>query len=321
MKHFLSITILLFIVLDSFPQLNITDSRATTPKATTSQSQTISISLPFTAFEGTNNLVDNYLCYNGEHYYILAKKTSSPAVKNISFVLGTTKESAIKTLQDLQDWMSNNPIKTSITVDMGGKKHTITKTDEDILSFTSPDNSVNWMLDNHQITKSINHLSGNGVSNTSSSSMYRGRGGTGSGIGSGTGSGLGPGEGGGHGGGIGSGTGHGIGYGTGSGSGSGSGYGSGIGPGKGSGSGGGIDYGTGSRGMINTINTTVNEEGQVCVEVHVTAEGNVISARVINTSKFKTTITNSQIQAQCIAQAKQARYKAGKEELRVIIFH
>ena len=283
MKHFLSITILLFIVLDSFPQLNITDSRATTPKATTSQSQTISISLPFTAFEGNNNLVDNYLCYNGEHYYILAKKTSSPAVKNISFVLGTTKESAIKTLQDLQDWMSNNPIKTSIAVDMGGEKHTITKTDEDILSFTSPDNSVNWMLDNHQITKSINHLSGNGVSNTSPSSMYRGRGGTGSGIGSGTGSGLGPGEGGGHGGGIG--------------------------------------YGTGSRGMINTINTTVNAEGQVCVEVHVTAEGNVISARVINTAKFKTTISNSAIQAQCIAQAKQARYKAGKEELRVIIFH
>ena len=289
MKHFLSITILLFIVLDCFPQLNITDSRATTPKATTSQSQTISISLPFTAFEGNNNLVDNYLCYNGEHYYILAKKTSSPAVKNISFVLGTTKESAIKTLRDLQDWMSNNPIRTSITVDMGGKKHTITKTDEDILSFTSPDNSVNWMLDDHQITKSINHLSSNGISSPSQSAMYKGRGGTGSGgglgsgIGSGTGSGLGPGEGGGHGGGIG--------------------------------------YGTGTRGMINTINTTVNQEGQVCVEVHVTAEGNVISARVINTAKFRTTISNNAIQAQCIAQAKQARYKPGKEELRVIIFH
>ena len=121
------------------------------------------------------------------------------------------------------------------------------------------------------------------------SAMYKGRGGTGSGGGSGSG--------------IGSGTG------------------SGLGPGEGGGHGGGIGYGTGTRGMINTINTTVNEEGQVCVEVHVTAEGNVISARVINTSKFKTTITNSQIQAQCIAQAKQARYKAGKEELRVIIFH
>ncbi|MCR4856631.1 MAG: energy transducer TonB [Bacteroidales bacterium] len=138
------------------------------------------------------------------------------------------------------------------------------------------------MLDSHQITKSINHLSGNGFSSPSQSAMYRGRGGSGSGIGSGEGSGLGPGTGGGH--------------------------------------GGGIDYGTGSRGMINNINTTVNEEGQVCVEVHVTEEGNVISARVINTSKFKTTITNSTIQAQCLAQAKQARYKPGREELRVIIF-
>ena len=282
MKHFLSLVVFILIVWDCFPQLNIIDSKATTPKATTSQSQVISVKLPFTAFEGNNNLVDNYLCYNGEHYYILAKKTSSPSVKNVSFVLGTTKESSIKTLRDLQDWMSNNPIKTSITVNMGGKKHTITKTDEDILSFTSPDNTVNWMLDSHQITKSINHLSGNGFSSPSQSAMYRGRGGSGSGGGSGEGSGLGPGTGGGH--------------------------------------GGGIDYGTGSRGMINNINTTVNEEGQVCVEVHVTEEGNVISARVINTSKFKTTITNSTIQAQCLAQAKQARYKPGKEELRVIIF-
>ncbi len=282
MKHFLSLVVFILIVWDCFPQLNIIDSKATTPKATTSQSQVISVKIPFTAFEGNNNLVDNYLCYNGEHYYILAKKTSSPSVKNVSFVLGTTKESSIKTLRDLQDWMSNNPIKTSITVNMGGKKHTITKTDEDILSFTSPDNTVNWMLDSHQITKSINHLSGNGFSSPSQSAMYRGRGGSGSGIGSGEGSGLGPGTGGGH--------------------------------------GGGIDYGTGSRGMINNINTTVNEEGQVCVEVHVTEEGNVISARVINTSKFKTTITNSTIQAQCLAQAKQARYKPGREELRVIIF-
>ena len=307
MKHYLSLLVFIFIVWDCFPQLNVIDSKATTPKATTSQSQIISVKLPFTAFEGNNNLVDNYLCYNGEQYYILAKKTSSPSVKNVSFVLGTTKESSIKTLRDLQDWMSNNSIKTSITVNMGGKKHTITKTDEDILSFTSPDNTVNWMLDSHQITKSINHLSSNGFSNTDPSGMYKGRSGAGSGGGSGSG--------------IGSGTGHGIGYGTGSGSGSGSGYGSGIGPGEGSGSGGGIDYGTGSRGMINNINTTVNEEGQVCVEVHVTAEGNVISARVINTAKFKTTISNSAIQAQCIAQAKQTRYKAGKEELRVIIFH
>ncbi|MBO7586884.1 MAG: energy transducer TonB [Bacteroidales bacterium] len=296
MKNILGIFVFLLLIWNCFPQLNIIDPKATTPKATTSQSQIISVNLPFTSFEGNNNLVDNYLCYNGEQYYILAKKTSSPSVKNVSFVLGTTKESSIKTLRDLQDWMSNNPIKTSITVNMGGKKHTITKTDEDILSFTSPDNTVNWMLDSHQITKSINHLSSNGFSNTDQSSMYRGRGGTGSGGGSGSGigSGLGPGTG----------------------SGIGSGEGSGLGPGHG----GGIGYGTGSREMINTINTTVNTEGQVCVEVHVTEEGNVISARVINTSKFRTTINNSAIQAQCIAQAKQARYKPGKEELRVIIF-
>ena len=112
----------------------------------------------------------------------------------------------------------------------------------------------------------------------------------------------------------------GTGSGGGSGSGIGSGTGSGLGPGEGGGHGGGVGYGTGSRGMINDIKTKVNEEGQVCVEVHVTEEGNVISARVINTSKFKTTITNSTIQAQCLAQAKQARYKPGKEELRVIIF-
>ncbi|MBO4381539.1 MAG: energy transducer TonB [Bacteroidales bacterium] len=137
------------------------------------------------------------------------------------------------------------------------------------------------MLDSHQIEKSINHLSDKGFSSTNTPTMFRG-GGIGSGSGGGFGSGLGPGEGGGHGGGIG--------------------------------------YGTGSRGMINNISTTVNEEGQVCVEVHVTEEGSVISARVINTSKFRTTINNSAIQAQCIAQAKQARYKPGKEELRVIIF-
>lgn len=281
MKNILGIFVFLLLIWNCFPQLNIIDPKATTPKATTSQSQIISVNLPFTSFEGNNNLVDNYLCYNGEYYYILAKKTSNPSIKNISFVLGETKESSIKTLRDLQDWISNNPIKTSITVNMGGKKHTITKTDENILSFFSPDNAVNWMLDSHQIEKSINHLSDKGFSSTNTPTMFRG-GGIGSGSGGGFGSGLGPGTGGGHGGGVG--------------------------------------YGTGSRGMINNINTTVNEEGQVCVEVHVTEEGNVISARVINTSKFKTTITNSTIQAQCLAQAKQARYKPGKEELRVIIF-
>lgn len=112
----------------------------------------------------------------------------------------------------------------------------------------------------------------------------------------------------------------GSGSGGGQGSGIGTGTGSGLGPGEGGGTGGGIGYGTGSRGMVNPISTTVNEEGQVCVEVHVMADGSVTDARVINNSKFKTTITNREIQRQCVARAKQAKYKPGKEELRVIIF-
>ena len=72
--------------------------------------------------------------------------------------------------------------------------------------------------------------------------------------------------------------------------------------------------------MINNIDATVNEEGQVCVEVHIAADGHVIDARVINNSNHKTTITNRNIQQECVARAKQARYKAGKEELRIIVF-
>ena len=84
--------------------------------------------------------------------------------------------------------------------------------------------------------------------------------------------------------------------------------------------GGGIGYGTGSRGLINNINTTVYEEGQVCVEVHVMADGSVSEAHVINNKKYQTTITNRMVQNQCVNEAKRARYKSGKEELRVIIF-
>lgn len=112
----------------------------------------------------------------------------------------------------------------------------------------------------------------------------------------------------------------GTGSGGGRGSGIGSGTGSGLGPGTGSGSGGGIGYGTGQRGMINNIDVNVSEAGQVSVEVHVSADGTVLDARVINDSKFKTTISNAAIQRQCVAKAKQARYKRGKEELRVIVF-
>jgi len=84
--------------------------------------------------------------------------------------------------------------------------------------------------------------------------------------------------------------------------------------------GGGVGYGTGHRGMINSIDATLNVEGHVCVEVHVAADGHVIDARVINNSRYKTTVTDRKIQHECVARAKQARYKPGKEELRIIIF-
>ncbi len=112
----------------------------------------------------------------------------------------------------------------------------------------------------------------------------------------------------------------GSGSGTGTGSGIGTGTGSGLGPGEGSGSGGGIGYGTGSRGLVNHINTEISEEGQVAVEVHVMADGTVSEARIVNNSKGRTTVTNTYIQQQCIREAKKARYKPGKEELRVILF-
>lgn len=113
----------------------------------------------------------------------------------------------------------------------------------------------------------------------------------------------------------------GTGSGGGSGSGIGSGNGSGLGPGTGGGSGGGVGYATGRRSMINDIDTRVTEEGQVSVEVHVFADGHVEDARIVNSNQFKTTITNRTIQQQCLQQARRARYKQGKEELRVIVFH
>ncbi len=105
------------------------------------------------------------------------------------------------------------------------------------------------------------------------------------------------------------------------GSGSSTGTGSGLGPGEGSGSGGGIGYGTGSRGLVKQINTEISEEGQVAVEVHVMADGTVSEAHIVNNSKGRTTITNTYIQQQCIREAKKAKYKPGKEELRIILFN
>ncbi len=65
---------------------------------------------------------------------------------------------------------------------------------------------------------------------------------------------------------------------------------------------------------------TVTELGVVYVEVHISTDGTVVDARVVNNSKYPTTITNSRIQAECVAKAKTAKYKPGKEELRIIVF-
>ena len=166
-----------------------------------------------------------------------------------------------------------------------------------VASNPKPASGQNYATQNAQEAPAVSHSNRTSTTNTQTvpttpkpdqSSMYHGRDGSGSGGGSGSG--------------IGSGTG------------------SGLGPGEGAGSGGGVGYGTGHRGMINNIDATVNEEGQVCVEVHIAADGHVIDARVINNSKHKTTITNRNIQQQCVARAKQALYKPGKEELRIIVF-
>jgi len=120
-----------------------------------------------------------------------------------------------------------------------------------------------------------------------------------------------PGMGGGSGGGSGTGTGSGVGSGFGAGSGSGSGGGS------GSGTGTGIGDGTGSRGYIHMPDLTTSEVGKVYVRVHVAADGTVLDASIISAG---TTITNSKIQEECVRKAKTAKYKAGKEEFRIIMF-
>lgn len=102
----------------------------------------------------------------------------------------------------------------------------------------------------------------------------------------------------------------------GGGSGTGNGSGSGVGPGTGSG----IGYGTGNRGYVYMPDITLHETGVVYVEVHIDTEGNVIEARVISNSKYPTTVTNKRILDDCVAKAKTAKYRPGKEELRVIVF-
>lgn len=131
-----------------------------------------------------------------------------------------------------------------------------------------------------------------------------------------------PGMGGGRGGGTGTGTGtgEGSGRGPGFGSGEGGGRGSGFGTGEGSGRGSGVGYGTGNRGYTYMPELNVSVTGTVYVEVYVNMAGNVIDARVITSQKYPTTITDSRVQAECVAKAKTAKYKPGKEEIRIIIF-
>ena len=282
MKKAISIIVLLFLSLSCFPQLNIVGTKtiSTGSAKFNSQSNTIKVKLPFTAFVGNNNLVDNYLCYNGKYYYLLANKTSDPSDKSVSFVLGATKESSIRTLRDLNNLLLENKTNSSVKVAMGGADYVIEKTDVDVLSFSSSDRVWVLLLDKNQIQLAIDHLLNKGGVGDS---------GTGIGVGSGIGSGIG--------------------------------RGSGLGPGQGSGSGGGIGYGTGSRGLVHPINTSVSEEGQVCVEVHVLADGTVSEAHIINSGNHKTTVMNKTIQQQCVQEAKRAKYKPGKEELRIIVFH
>lgn len=299
MKRLLNIITILFLSFSGFSQLNIVNSQPVANTSSNSQSNIIKIKLTFTAFVGNNTLVDNYLCYNGENYYLFANKTSNPSDKSVIFILGTTKESSVKSLNDLKNIVVNGAMGSTVTVVMCGKKHTIEKTDQDILSFSSEGVSGIWLLDKSQINLCLDHL----TANTSQETIFKGGSGIGVGSGSGIGSGLGPGTGFGSGAGIGTGTG------------------SGLGPGEGSGSSGGIGYGTGSRGLVHQINTPVNGEGQVCVEVHVMADGTVSEARIINNNQHKTTITNPTIQQQCVQESKRAKYKPGKEELRIIVFH
>jgi outer membrane biosynthesis protein TonB len=116
------------------------------------------------------------------------------------------------------------------------------------------------------------------------------------------------------------GTGGGSGGGTGTGTGTGAGMGLGSGEGAGAGSGRGIGYGSGNRAYVNIPDVNINETGVVYVEVHVTAQGNVINARILSTQKYPTNITNAKVQEECLARALSAKYVTGKEELRIIVF-
>ncbi|MCL2246986.1 MAG: energy transducer TonB [Lentimicrobiaceae bacterium] len=116
------------------------------------------------------------------------------------------------------------------------------------------------------------------------------------------------------------GKGGGSGGGTGTGTGTGAGMGMGSGEGAGAGSGRGIGYGSGNRAYVNIPDVNISENGVVYVQVHVTAQGTVVDARIVSTSKYPTNITNAKILDDCLARARSAKYVTGKEELRIIVF-
>ena len=116
----------------------------------------------------------------------------------------------------------------------------------------------------------------------------------------------------------GKGGGTGGGTGTGNGTGAGMGYGSGEGAGEGSGKG--IGYGSGNRAYVNIPDVSISENGVVYIEVHVAAQGNVVNARILSTSKYPTNITTAKILEDCLTRARNAKYVTGKEELRIIVF-
>jgi len=104
------------------------------------------------------------------------------------------------------------------------------------------------------------------------------------------------------------------------GTGTGAGAGMGLGSGEGAGSGKGIGYGSGNRAYVNIPDGNISENGVVYVEVHVTAQGNVINARILSTQKYPTNITNPKILEDCLTRALNAKYVTGREELRIIVF-
>lgn len=109
---------------------------------------------------------------------------------------------------------------------------------------------------------------------------------------------------------------------SGSGLGRGNGLGQGDDTGSGMGAGKGIGYGEGSRPYRRSPDLVlpVSEVGQVSVELEVAATGQVVSARIINTSKYPTTVTSASVQQECLNKAKKISYREGEHELRIIVF-